>query len=358
MISVREPEAAGGTVSAGRKASVSAAQPSRTVYEGDYARVIVRDMLPPDRAIDDFLDDCRRRGYSERTLTTYRRILDEFSARLPLDADVKDISEDDVRRYLGSKGSKARGTIAHAESVMSSWLTWMYRNRKIGKNPMDRMDRTKRIPAADLDVTSVSTDDARRLLEAATSWTERLTVGVLLYMGPRRRAVARLRVKDYDPANGLLKFREKGGKVISKPVPGELRALLDEALADGVLHERAKFLHPSDTKDGPYLVPPEAYLTRGGERDDRCIYDTVKRVAKAAGVDAHVHALRATFAVFFLETHQRDAVALQELLGHRSSETTKAYVRKMDKGKAMDTVRDLSWAVAKPDAKAGQARAV
>lgn len=322
----------------------------------DGPEVIIRDMMTPYRAIDDFLDDCRRRGYSQRTLTTYKRLLEEFAERLPIDYDVSQISEDDTRRFLGSNRAKlAQGTIAHREAVVSSWLKWLYKNRKIKANPMDRLDRTRRIPAADLDVTTVSTADAWKMLEAAEGWTERLAIGVLLYMGPRRRAVARLRLRDYDRKNGKLRFQEKGGKTIWKPVPDELRPLLEGAIEDGAIAAGARFLNAAQAKKGPFLIPPEAFLsgsrvTEPDERDDRCIYDIVKRVAKRAGVESHVHALRAAFAVFFLETHGRDSVALQELLGHSSSETTKTYLRKMDKAAAMEQNRTLSWkAVAKEE---------
>jgi hypothetical protein len=68
-----------------------------------------------------------------------------------------------------------------------------------------------------------------------------------------------------------------------------------------------------------------------------------KRVAARAGVDAHVHALRAAFAAYYLSLHPGDVEALKELLGHRSIATKQVYLRKFDKATAMERVRDLSW---------------
>ena len=66
-------------------------------------------------------------------------------------------------------------------------------------------------------------------------------------------------------------------------------------------------------------------------------------------MDAHVHALRAAFAVFYLERHPGDVEALKELMGHRSIGTTQVYLRKLDRQRAMERVRDLSWGVVMTD---------
>jgi hypothetical protein len=59
-----------------------------------------------------------------------------------------------------------------------------------------------------------------------------------------------------------------------------------------------------------------------------------------------VHALRAAFAVYYLERFPGDVEALKELLGHRSIATTQVYLRKLDRASAMERVRGLSWDVA------------
>jgi integrase len=203
---------------------------------------------------------------------------------------------------------------------------------------MDRLPRTRRIPAADLDVVTVQTEEVVRMLQVASGWSERIALAVLCYTGARRRAVANLRLRDYDRLHGRLRFHEKGEKVIWKPVPDELRSLLEAAIANGAIVEV-----------DDYLVPPEGYLSRKGVRDDRVIWRLVRRVADRAGVRAHVHALRAAFAVFYLERHPGDVEALNELMGHRSIATTQVYLRKLDRQRAMERVRDLSWGVAMTD---------
>jgi len=58
---------------------------------------------------------------------------------------------------------------------------------------------------------------------------------------------------------------------------------------------------------------------------------------------AHVHSIRAAFAVRFLETHPGDLEALQPLMGHDRLETTAVYLRRLNRVRAMERVRDLSW---------------
>jgi site-specific recombinase XerD len=299
----------------------------------DTVRVIVRDMLTITRATDLFLDDLLSRGYSQRTVDTYRRLLDKFADSVPADYDVGQVTDEDCRRYFLRFSRSAPGTRAHAFSVLSSFFKWLYGTEKIKRNPLDRMTRPKRIPSEDLDVLTLSSAGVRCLLEHATSWPERITLNVLAYLGPRRHAVAMLRLRDYDEPRGRIRFREKGGKTIWKRAPRKLSSVLNAAIAAGVYTQ------------GPdsYLIPPEGPLSRSGDRDDRVIWRIVKKVADRAGVDAHVHALRAAFAVFYLEQPGADPLALKDLMGHRSFATTQVYLRKRDKEAAMDSVVALDW---------------
>ena len=166
------------------------------------------------------------------------------------------------------------------------------------------------------------------------------TINALAYLGSRRHAVAIVRLRDYDPDERTLTFHEKAGKTIRKPVPDRLADLIDAAVAAGVYES-------SDD----YLIPGRAVQRRKGDRDDRIIWRIVREVARDAGVTTHVHALRAAFAVRFLEMKRNDVVTLKELMGHARIETTLVYLRRLNRRQAMETVRDLTY-----DLSAGQLR--
>jgi integrase len=110
----------------------------------------------------------------------------------------------------------------------------------------------------------------------------------------RRDSAARLRWRDVDLVEGVLGFREKGGKHSVKPMPWELLGILRCAA-----ESREVACQPDD-----YVIPSRRPATvRRAERSDKIIWETVVKVVSRAGVKATTHALRRAFAVAFLESH-------------------------------------------------------
>lgn len=298
---------------------------------------------------DLWVGELERSGHSDRTLDTYRRLLYKLADSLPAHTDVRDVSLTHIRAFLDSQAKRRDGarkspaTVAQNVSVINGFFDWLTKESVIPRNPTRRngdqiLSRPRQVRPEDNDnVTTITGDDVRRLLAVANEagWSARLAVNVAVYTGARRRALTTLRLSDYDEPGRRLTFREKGGKTIAKPIPTELAQVLEAAKASG-LYEG----------DDPYLIPSPASQRRDGVRDDRVIWRLIKDVAVKAGVSTHVHALRAAFAVMFLETYPGDVVALKNLMGHQRIETTLVYLRRYDRGQAMETVRDLSWSAA------------
>lgn len=311
--------------------------------------VIVRPMLTIDDAIDLYLGDKARQGRGERTRDTYGRYLEKFCDELPRHWDVAKVGTDDVRRFLDGFVSHSRGTQAQVFSVLKGFFDWLYRNEKIKRSPMERMLAPVKLPAEALSVTNVTTDDVRKMVAEAKTWTEKLSVCVPAYTGCRRSAAAQLRVSDYNPANRTLRFKEKGGKTIDKPVPAELAEMIEASLTDkrsvGWDPTNHHHLGWRDVEPDDYLIPgaPNGGVRRAKTRDDRVVYFAVKNVAERCGIEAHVHALRAAFAVFYLEQNPGDLEALQPLMGHARLDTTQVYLRRLKRETAMERVRGLSW---------------
>jgi integrase len=118
--------------------------------------------------------------------------------------------------------------------------------------------------------------------------------------------------------------------VIVKPLPNELREILYRIAESGLV--------PASPRD--YVIPNRR-RARNPERSPTVIYQTVKRRTRRC--ECAPHAIGAAFAVHYLESHPGDLDALQKLMGHARSETTAVYLRRQDRVKALQRVRDVTW---------------
>lgn len=287
-----------------------------------------------DHAVDLYIGELARRGRTEATRTKYRWLLDLF-----VDANEhlmpREVSPDHCRRFLDRWSISSASTLALHVSILRGFFEFLRDESIVPISPMDRIKRPPRGRAEDTAVVSVSAQDVRRIFEGCETWQELLCIASLIYLGPRRNAVSMLRRRDANLERGLITFREKGRKTITKPIPDEFAAILQAADEHGI------WAGPDD-----YLVPNRRpHLVTRKERANKVIYETVVKVAKRVGVRSHVHALRAAFAVAFDEAHPDQVIALKELLGHSRIETTLVYLRRKNKAAAMEVVRDLSWSV-------------
>jgi site-specific recombinase XerC len=292
------------------------------------------------RSIDLYLGELRRRARSDETIRSYERVLFAFADRLE-DRGPETITLDDCRAFLDAPWGKntqprkrrlSKSTIALYVSVLRGYLKFLIKEDVLVEDFTERLERPARPRPEHVDVVSVSSRDVERMFEACEDWQELLCLAVPAYLGARRTALARLRWRQVDLENGTVKFFEKGSKTATKPLPRELHAILRAA------HESREL----DTSPDAYVIPNRRWTT-SKERSSKIIYETVVKIGKRAGVRVHVHALRAAFAVRYLESHQGDAEALKELMGHDRIETTWVYLRRMNRAAAMDRVRDLSW---------------
>lgn len=285
------------------------------------------------RAIDLYIGELARRGRSQATRRSYQRLLIDFARTLPRDAETHAIRREDYERFLDRWVNAASSTLASGVSLCRGFSAFLYERGYAERDEARDIPRPRRQRPEDVDVVSVSTQDVMRMINACEDWQELLCVGTAAYLGARRAALARVRLSDVRFDTGHVRFLEKGRKVVWKPAPDEYLAILRAAEQYGV------WSGPDD-----YLIPNRRPASvRRAERSDKVIWNTIKSVAARAGIRAHVHALRAAFAVQFDEAHPERIHALKELMGHARLETTLVYLRRKNRAKDMEAVRDLSW---------------
>lgn len=292
---------------------------------------MIRRMNDIDYAVDAYVGELARLGRSPNTRRKYREILWKFCAHVG-EKRCDEIERSDCTGFLDRWADSSPSTLALNTSILAGFFTFLVDITLLDRSPMANVRRPPRKRPEDLDVVTVSDSDVERMFVAAAEWDEVLCLALIGYLGPRRHAVSTLRRRDVDLERGLARFREKGGKIITKPVPDELSEILRAAEAEGV------WISPDD-----YLVPNRRRQYRSGERSDKVVYRIVKDVAARARVHAHPHAIRAAFAVRFATQKPDRLVALKELMGHSRIETTMVYLRRQDKAREMEAVRDLTW---------------
>lgn len=286
------------------------------------------------RAIDLWMGELARAQKSPRTRARYGWTLQHFADTLPPYTAVSEITADHCRRFLDRWRDSEASTMRNGISALRGFFRFMIDNgHAVEPGPMHNIKSPRRKRAVDLDVITISEEDANKLISACETWQELLCLSTALYTGRRRAALNAALRRDVDLERGTIRFRDKGDKVINQPIPREFAAIVRAADQKGV------WLSPSD-----YLIPSRrpAAVTKK-LRKDSLIWDTVKIVAARAGVESHVHALRAAFAVRFDDQHPDRIDTLRELMGHVDIETTLIYLRRKDRARDMETVLDLSW---------------
>jgi integrase len=330
--------------------------PARHKEVSPYARQNLshrRFLVTPGAAADRYLDELGRGGKAATTRNRYRTYLYLLADMYPY-VDVEDLTAEMWRKWVDRICKRVDGgdldvdTISQRMGIAKSFSRWLLDEQLIPDDALKRMTVPRRKDPIENDsILWVSTEQAQRMLavaardlnlytDPADRFRKILCLGVLAYTGSRRAAVANARIGDVENLLGdkpTITFHEKGGKRITKPLNSNLAGLIREASLAGVWNE------PKD-----YLVPPRS-TTWADRRDGKVIWRLVKEVAHDAGVKAHVHALRAAFAVIFLESKPDHLWQLQQLLGHSSQETTRLYLRRANRQKGMETVLDLDWGV-------------
>jgi len=228
------------------------------------------------------------------------------------------------------------------KEVLAQLLDWL--------DGLVRTKRPARMP------TVLTAAEAQRLL-AALDGSKRLMASLLYGAGLRLRECLKLRVKDVDFDYRQVLVRDGKGQRDVTMLPSTVVEPLRAHLV------RVKILHESDLAAGygdvelpdalarkypraaydwawKFVFPAHRYSTdpRTGVIRRHHVYEdvlirAVKQAARSAGIAKHVscHTLRHSFATHLLERGY-DIRTVQELLGHKSVETTMIYTHVLNKG--------------------------
>jgi integron integrase len=268
----------------------------------------------------------------------------------------RELGPSDVTRFLSSLAVDGHVSASTQNQALAA-VVFLYRevlNMPVGwLNTLVRAKRPGRVPVV------LTRDEVRQLFaQVGRAGPVSLVLELLYGTGMRLLEALRLRVKDVDfGANQIMVRAGKGNRDRRTMLPERLRSVLLRHLADvRKQHERdledaagwvalpgalaLKYANAGREWPWQWVFPAgRVYRHRpSGQRRRHHQHETVvqrafKDALRASGIPkkASCHTLRHSFATHLLETGY-DIRTVQELLGHRSVETTMIYTHVLNRG--------------------------
>ena len=288
--------------------------------------------------------------YSERTVETYRTVLDDFHAFLSAKGDVptdelliQALNPSEIRQYevfmLDAKPPKSAKTVNLHLSALSSFCRYLMQQKLLKSNPVKLVPKPKvekRVPhffrkdamERYFDNTSYVFDpeifdaflsecDTKSGKAHYEKLLERTVVSALYSLGVRRAELIGLRISDVDFGRNLVKVRGKGDKMREIPLVSSLseEILLYLKAVEVMCGGKRSLTEPLFvTYKGLPLYPK--YV-------DRVVKSALEGVEGIRGRKSP-HVLRHSLATELMN-QETDLYTIKELLGHSSLAATQIY---------------------------------
>jgi len=279
-----------------------------------------------DEATLQFLAYCDlERGFSPGTISAYQSDLRQWREYLTGtlgDGSVPlcDITRQLVRGFIVQQRERGLSstTVGRRINCLRSFWRFLEHAEVVTDNPLEGI----RLPKTRSTLPAFLTDDEmRRLLEAAgrthyrnLAGRDRAVIGTFLFTGVRRTELLKLHVTDLNLEDNLLLVREgKGGRMRTIPVLTPLRELLLNWLDE----------RPSCSHDSLFVNRERQPL---GRHAVQVLFDGCRERAAIRREGVTIHTLRHSFACALLRGGA-NLVAIQQLMGHVSLDTTSIYLR-------------------------------
>lgn len=255
-----------------------------------------------------YLDNCSQRGKSPRTINEYRFHLSRLLSYL--NKDITAINDDDLYMYMYNYRQKrnVHGTYLNLmRTTFNSFFKWLIKKRIISRNPVDAIDPVK-VPQKIKK--PLSPQDMEKLRMTCERERDLAIIECLYSSAVRASELLQLNRSDISFSEGDILVLGKGDKE---------RVTYLNAKA----HVHLKNYLDSRTDDNPALFvscrSPHTRLTRNG------LEDILRHIGQKANVEnVHPHRFRRTSATDLLNVGM-PIEQVQELLGHKSIETTRHY---------------------------------
>lgn len=286
--------------------------------------------------LDSFKEDLLRQEKSKNTVRAYVRDVEEFVQWFsetvgefsPGQITVVDVQE--FKSYLYNVKRNKPVSVNRKLSALESFCEFLVNTGHLKDNPAAKVKKIKYQKTAD--VAALSNSELYRLKRMFYLEDNKRDIAIFELMintGLREAEVCNLKLDDIimSERKGVVIVRSgKGEKYREVPLNANVRRALQAYLE--VRPNRGNYLFVSNKSD---------------RLSESQLYRIIRKYADMAGIKAHPHMLRHTFATKLLREGRIDLPTLQNLLGHANINTTAVYTRAtmQDLEKAVEILESL-----------------
>lgn len=253
--------------------------------------------------ISQFILEMQLRGYSEKTIKSYKGHLIRFYRFANKNHD--DIRETDAKKYIAMLIQNQNVSFSYINQAINSIKLY---NKLVCKEPWN-LDLPR--PSKDRHLPNIlSKEEVNRIINSVTNIKHKSLLYLIYGSGLRVGEVIKLKTEDISKDRMMIKVNQGKGR------KDRYTLLSEKALSQLRIYYQA--------------YKPEKWLFEGAKKSEhiteRSVQHIFERACKNAGINkkATVHTLRHCFATHLLESGV-DIRYIQELLGHSSSKTTEIY---------------------------------
>ena len=284
------------------------------------------------KAIQEFLEDLKRRGASPNTRTGYEYHLDRVRRMMPVDL-VSALTPEVIKKTgdVVQDEGKAPNTLYGRQTALKAFAKWGMEHGLWPKSPLVGVPLMRKPDALPR---PLEADEWARIAALELPPKEAMARLLLVCTGLRVTEVCSIQIGNVNLETGRLRVQVKGGRTRSVEMP----PVLVDALATYLATERAG---AKSYETILVQVNGQKALTKS----------SVEKMARAWGAEAGVpgvtpHRFRHLFGTTLYE-QTGDLALVQKAMGHRQVTSTQIYTRVAD-ARVRRAISDLPWASLPP----------